>query len=221
MKAVGYCRISKEDEANLSLDYQQHEIKRFCKRERISLVKIEIDNGISGKAIHNRPALKRVLHAIDNHEIDAVIVFKSDRLSRNGHETLQIEKRMRENGVAYLSITEGTLADDNLDSEFRSFIRAGLNQYERKLISLRTKQALKRKRERGERIGGRPRYGWKVVNGKMVKDVQEQQVIVQIKKLRNCDFSVRAIRDTLTDSGVCTRIGTAFSQSQIVRILQG
>ncbi len=54
-----------------------------------------------------------------------------------------------------------------------SFIRAGLNQRERKLISLRTKAALQRKAEKGERIGGRPRYGYKVVNGEMLKDAQE------------------------------------------------
>ncbi|AFM26027.1 recombinase family protein [Desulfomonile tiedjei] len=221
MKAVGYCRISKEDESSVSLDYQKAEIKKLCKREGLRLISLEVDNGISGKSIKNRPAVQRVLNLVDTRQVDAVIVYRSDRLSRDGLESLQTETLFIEKGIRYISATEGCLNSEDLDAELMRYLRAGLNSRERRIISLRTRAALQRKRERGERIGGRPKYGWKVSNGKLVKDAQEQRVILQIKILREREFSVRAIRDVLCDMGTLTRIGTPFSQSQIVRILQG
>lgn len=80
-------------------------------------------------------------------------------MSRDGIESLQIEKLFLPRGVEYLSCTEGNLAADSVDDEFMSFIRVGPNQRERKVIALRTRQALQRKREKGERIGGRRSMG--------------------------------------------------------------
>ena len=100
------------------------------------------------------------------------------------------------------------------------FIRAGLNQRERKLIGLRTRQALARKRERGERIGGRPRYGWQVVNGEFVPEPNEQEAILRMKALRAKGFTTREIVRALEEEGFRTRRGTCFTQTQVCRILK-
>lgn len=220
MKALGYARISKDEENSVSLDYQEAEIRKCCEREGLSLAGIEIDNGVSGKSVKNRPAVQRVLQAVDTKAVDVVVVFKSDRMSRNGLESLQIESLMKQRGVAYLSTTEGRLDHDSVDDEFLSFIRAGLNQRERKLISLRTRTALQRKRERGERIGGRPRYGWTVENGELVPEPREQEAVFRMKALKAKGYSTREIVKALEDEGYRTRTGTLFTQTQVVRILK-
>jgi site-specific DNA recombinase len=220
MKALGYARISKDEENSVSLDYQTAEIEKLCQREGLTLIGIEVDNGISGKSTKTRPAVQRVLECVELKTIDAVVVFKSDRMSRNGLESLQIENLMKQRGVVYLSTTEGRLASDSLDDEFLSFIRAGLNQRERKLISLRTKVALDRKREKGERIGGRPAYGWKVVNGEMVPDDREQYAIARMKALQTKGYTTREIVEALKQEGVRTRKGSWFAQTQVVRVLR-
>jgi len=220
MKALGYARISKDEDGSISLDYQKAEIVKYCNREGLSLLRIEVDNGISGKSLKNRPAVQRVLQAVDAQTIDAVVVFKSDRVSRNGLESLQVEALMKQRAVHYFSVTEGRLAYDSVDDEFLSFIRAGLNQRERKLIALRTRTALQRKRERGERIGGRPRYGYQVVNGKMVPHLREQEAIARMKALQAKKYSTREIVRALEEEGYRTRTGSLFNQTQVVRILK-
>jgi len=220
MKALGYARISKDEDGSVSLDYQRAEIERYCNREGLSLLGIEVDNGISGKTLKNRPAIQRVLQAVDARTIDAVVVFKSDRVSRNGLESLQVESLMKQRGVAYFSVTEGRLACDSVDDEFLSFIRAGLNQRERKLIALRTRTALQRKRERGERIGGRPQYGWMIANGAMIPNPKEQEAIARMKALQAKKYSTREIVRALEEEGYRTRTGTLFTQTQVVRILK-
>jgi site-specific DNA recombinase len=218
--ALGYVRISKDEEGSVSLDYQQAEIKKLCRREGLNLVGIEADEGISGKSLKNRPGVQRVLQAVEDRAIDAVVVYKSDRMSRDGLESLQVEKLFLKRDVAYLSVTEGDLTADSVDDEFMRFIRAGLNQRERKLISLRTRQALARKKERGERVGGRPRYGWQVVDGELVPEPEEQRAIARMHELRAQGYSTREIMEALKREGIRTRKGTRFSQTQIVRVLK-
>lgn len=219
-KALGYVRISKEEEGSVSLEYQRAEIERYAAREGYSLVGIEADEGISGKTIEARPAVKRVLGAVDEKLIDAVIVFRSDRMSRDGMESLQIEKLFLKRGVAYLSVTEGNLtAGDNADDEFMRFVRAGLNQRERKVIAMRTKTALAHKKTKGEPMGRAP-YGWTYQDGNLVEEPSEQEVIERMTWLKAKGYSTRRIVDTLKADGIKTRKGTAFGQTQVVRILK-
>ena len=218
-KAIGYMRISVEDEKSLSLDYQEAAIREYAERTGLMLLRIEADNGVSGKSVKNRPGVQAVLQVIDRQECDAIIVFKSDRMSRDGIESLQIENLMLRKGVDYLSVTEGNLAADSVDDEFMRFIRAGLNQRERKLVSLRTRVALRRKKERGERLG-RPPYGWKVEHGKLVAVPAEQQAICRMKALRAKGYSSREIVRALAEEGYHTRTGRPFNQTQVVRILK-
>jgi site-specific DNA recombinase len=199
--AIGYTRISKEDENSVSLDYQKAEIKKLCQKEGFTLIEIETDEGISGKSIEARPAIQRVLQAVDNNEIDSVVVYRSDRISRDGLESLQIEKLFIRRGVSLLSVTEGCLTSDNLDDELLRFLRAGLNQRERKLISLRTRQALQRKKEKGERLG-RPRFGFKVEKKELMEDPEKKKALTRIHDLKKNGLSIRQIVQVLASEGI-------------------
>jgi site-specific DNA recombinase len=218
--ALGYVRISKEEEGSVSLDYQQAEIEKLCHTNGLTLLAVECDEGISGEFLAKRPGIQRVLQAVDQRTVDAVVVWKSDRVSRDGIESLQVEKLFLKRGVAYLSCTEGNLTADSVDDEFMRFIRAGLNQRERKLISLRTRQALSRLRDKGKRIGGRPAYGWHVVNGELVLEPSEQRAISRMKELQAMGYTTRGIVKALREEGYRTRKGTCFNQTQVLRVLR-
>lgn len=218
MRALAYTRISVDDEHSVSLDYQEAAIREHCERRGLTLVRIETDNGISGKSVKNRPAVQRVLQAVDTRYVDAVVVFRSDRMSRDGLESLQIESLMRSRGVQYLSVTEGDLSGDSVDGEFLGFIRAGLNQRERKLVSLRTRAALQRKRQKGEPVG-RARYGWMYEGGRLVQVPSEQDNIARMVALAGKGYSTREIVRTLQADGARTRTGKPFNQTQVMRIL--
>ena len=218
-RAMGYTRISVEDDRSISLDYQEAAIRELCERVGVNLLRIETDEGISGATIVNRPAVQRVLQAVETGETDAVVVFKSDLMSREGIESLQIEKLMLRKGVDYLSVTEGNLCGDSVDDEFMRFIRAGLNQRERKLISLRTRTALQRKKAKGERLG-RPRFGWTVVNGELVPIPEEQEAIARMFALRGKGYSTREIVRALEQEGFRARTGRPFNQTEVCRILK-
>lgn len=220
MVAIGYARISKAEKKSVSIEYQVAEIKKLAMVQGYRLTNIEIDDGISGKSIKSRPAVQRVLEAVNQKKIDSVIVYRSDRMSRDGLEGLHIEKLFTDRGVKYLSCTEGLLAGGSVDDIFMGFIRNGLNQRERHIISLRTRQALQLKKSKGERLGSQSRYGYKVENRLLIQVPEEQELINRVKKLKQLGLSSYKITDVINSEGYTTRKNTQFTRTQIVRILK-
>lgn len=219
MLALGYARISKSEKKSVSIEYQVAEIKKLAHAQGYKLSGIEIDDGISGKSIKSRPAVQRVLKTVSERKTNAVIVYRSCRISRDGLEGLHIEKLFTDSGVKYVSCTEGLLAGGSVDDIFMGFIRNGLNQRERQVISLRTRQALLLKKSKGERLGSQPRYGYKVINGSVVEVPTEQALLRRIKELRESGLSSYKITGVINSEGYTTRKNTLFSRTQIVRIL--
>jgi site-specific DNA recombinase len=217
--AIGYTRLSRDHAKSVSLDYQQQEIKRLCDSKDLELLEIIIDNDMSGKSIEGRPGMERLLNLVKERQTGAVVVYRSDRLSRNGVESLLIEELFIKSGVGLYSCTEGEIATGNVDDELMRFLRAGLNQRERKLISLRTKRALQEKRERGERVGGPAPFGYRLGKDKKIhEDKKEQEVIRAILVLKQQGYSNWKVGKLLSHNGIKNRKGNPFHHEQIKRI---
>lgn len=218
--AIGYIRISKKDPKSLSLAYQEEQVRRTAEANGFILTHIECDDGISAKDVKSRPAAQRVLRAVSQKEVHAVVVFKSDRIARNGIESLQIEALFNQCGVAYLSCIEGRLADGSAEDEFLGFVRAGLNQRERKMISLRTKAALDHKRELGDRVGGKAPFGYQWSDGGLIVNPEENDIMAMITRMRKAGHPYSKIASTLQAAGKKTRKGTTFSVQGVHKLLQ-
>ena len=81
MKAIGYVRVSTEDQARegISLDNQESKIRAYADLNGFELVDVIKDEGLSGKTM-DRPGMNRINAMIEAGEIEAVIVYKLDRL---------------------------------------------------------------------------------------------------------------------------------------------
>lgn len=216
--AIGYTRISKSEAKSVSLTYQESEIKKTAKANGYTLVGILTDDGISGKSMSNRPSFQNVLNMVNNRTVDAIIVFKSDRISRNGLENLMFESLLTQKRISYISCSEGILCDATEDPLLK-YIRSGLNERERLIISLRTKTALQTKKEAGFALG-QPKYGQSIINGQTVQNSSETSIVKRSNELHSLGFSTRQIADILNQEGFKTRRGSAFRQTQVVRILK-
>jgi site-specific DNA recombinase len=218
-KAVGYIRISKSETKSVSLEYQKAEVERTALAHGYSLIAIEADNGISGKSMANRPGLQAVLNLVNSKSaIQAVICFKSDRISRNGVENIMFESLLASKKIAYISASEGILGDSTEDP-LMPWLRSGLNQRERMIISMRTKKALDLKKEQGYRLGA-AKYGQSIQNGQAVQNESEIAIVNRTRELKAIGYSTRAIAQILNDEGYKPRRGSIFKQTQIVRILK-
>jgi site-specific DNA recombinase len=219
--AVGYIRVSTQEQAQggVSLEMQIAKIRAYCDLNDLTLVGLYGDPGISGKTIKHRPGIQAVLNMVQRKRIDAVVIYKLDRLARNTVECLDVAKGMDKADVSLHSITERLDTQSALGRFFFTLI-ASLAEMERGIISERTKAALGQKRSKGEKTGGDCPYGYRSIDGVLVPDINEQQLITHIKALRGKGFSYKKIADALTEKGLFTRKETKFQPTQITRILK-
>lgn len=217
--AIAYLRISKNEVKSVSIDYQLAEIQKTANSKGYEIVQVECDNGISGKSMSNRPGIQNVMNLVNSKAIDAVCCYKSDRISRNGIESIQFETLLSANSIVYLSVVEGIIGNASEDP-LMAYLRGGLNQRERMIISLRTKAALNRKREKGERIGGGIKYGQSVKNGQIVQNASEMLIVKRTRELRGLGYSIRKIAETLNMEGYKPRRGTMFHKTVVANILK-
>lgn len=107
MVVVGYARVSTENQLeNYSIEEQTERLKAYCAAKGWSLRKLYVDGGYSGGNT-NRPALQQMLTAIRAGGVDAVVVYKLDRLSRSQKDTLTlIEDELLAHGTDFVSINE-------------------------------------------------------------------------------------------------------------------
>lgn len=110
MKRVAcYVRVSTENQLeNYSIDEQTERLNNYCKAMNWDIYKVYTDGGFSGGNL-TRPALQQLLKDIQSRDrlIDAVVVYKLDRLSRSQKDTLTlIEDYFLKNSVDFISVCE-------------------------------------------------------------------------------------------------------------------
>lgn len=105
--AAGYARVSTEHQLeNYSIEEQTGRLRAFCAAKGWTLGELYVDGGYSGGTT-DRPALQRMLDAVRQGGVDAVVVYKLDRLSRSQKDTLTIiEDELLAHGTDFVSISE-------------------------------------------------------------------------------------------------------------------
>jgi site-specific DNA recombinase len=196
MKALGYIRVSTEDQARegVSLDNQESKIKSYASLNDLELTEVIRDEGISGKSL-DREGMTRLLDLVDSGRVDAVIVYKLDRLSRKTIDTLNLIEMFEGNGVAFHSISEKVDTKSATGRFFLTIISA-FAQMERDLMAERTKDALSHKKEKGEWCGRVP-YGFKIEDNRLVEDPEQIKVIQKAKRMKRSGKSMRGIAEAL------------------------
>ena len=154
IKAGLYARVSTDSQLEgYSIDAQKEFLISYAKSKDYTEFEFYIDGGYSGKDL-NRPAIQRLIEDCKNHKIDAVFVFKLDRISRSQRDTLYlIEEVFNKYDVSFISMRENF----DTSSPFGKAMIGVLSvfaQLERETILERTRIGLKKRAESGLWRGG-------------------------------------------------------------------
>ncbi|MCU0469364.1 MAG: recombinase family protein [Arcicella sp.] len=143
-KYVCYYRVStkKQSKSGLGLEAQKGIIQHYAIIDKAEIIK-EYTETQSGKYIENRPILKEAITYCKKNNC-TLVVAKLDRLSRNVKDVFTIQEQLGEQFKSCDLPSTDTLTLS---------IFAGIAQRERELISIRTKLALRAKKDRGEQLG--------------------------------------------------------------------
>ena len=220
-----------EQEFN-SLDAQREAAEAYIASQRHAgwscLPERYDDGGFSGGHML-RPALTRLLADIAAGKIDAVLVYKVDRLSRSLLDFAKMIEIFDRHHVAFVSVTQQF---NSATSMGRLVLNVLLSfaQFEREIISERTRDKIAATRRKGQWSGGMPLLGYDVdERRKLVVNEPEAQQVRTIFALYLKHRSLRAVLEQLDRRGWRskrwqTRKGSArgdhpFSKSSLHQLL--
>jgi site-specific DNA recombinase len=213
MRTIGYIRVS-TDRQEIGPDVQK---KAITKRFGDDVIWVE-DIGISGGTkLEDRIELLNMIDILKPG--DQVAIYRLDRIARDLLNQLLIEQKIEAKGAKIISCAgEGTDNEGPEAKLFRSILGA-IAEFERAMIKARTRAAMGMKRSKGEYLGGATPFGFDYQNGKLVPNLEEQNVIAGVLKDREKAVPIRTIISNLNSSGVKTKKGKQWNISQIQRII--
>lgn len=147
-----YLRVSTADQ---STEAQRQELDAACAARRWTGIEV-YEDVISGKST-SRPQFDLMMRHARCGQLARVVVVKLDRLGRSlPHLALTIDELQRA-GIALVCTSQGIdTSSDNPAGRFQLSVLAAVAEFERAMISERTREGLRAVRARGVRLG-RPR----------------------------------------------------------------
>ena len=218
-KTIAYLRVSTDKQADkgVSLEAQQDKAKAYAGLYDLDLVEVIVDAGESAKSL-DRPGLQRALAMLKTGQADALLVVKLDRLTRSVVDLGKLIETYFAPGKAALMSVGEQIDTRSAAGRLVLNILASVSQWERETIGERTSAAMQHKQAKGEYIGGETPYGFDLVNGELIEDEAEQEVIQKAKAYQAEGLSLRKIAAELDKQGIKTRRGSIFAANQIKRM---
>ncbi|MBI3694755.1 MAG: recombinase family protein [Acidobacteria bacterium] len=145
-----------------SLDAQREAGEAYIRSqagEGWSLLPAQYDDGGYTGANMERPALKRLLGDIQAGKVDCVVVYKVDRLSRSIRDFARMMELFEKQGVSFVSVTQQFNTTTSL-GRLTLNILLSFAQFEREIISERTRDKHTAARKKGKWTGGHPILGY-------------------------------------------------------------
>lgn len=214
MKAIGYIRVSTDKQADngVSLEAQEAKLRAMAAVQDIEIDEFIIDGGESAKSL-SRPGMERLLAMVDRGEVQTVIIAKLDRLTRSVKDLATLLERFQKRNVGLVSVSE-SLDTKSAAGRLVLNIMCAVSQWEREAIGERTRDAMRHKKAKGERVGAVP-YGFRIADDgrTLIEDRDEQATLQRIRNMKAAGLSVRAIASALNEQGYRTRKGTAWQFS--------
>ena len=160
-----------------SLDAQREAAEAYIASQRhegwVCLPDQYDDGGFTG-ANTERPALQRLLSDIKEGGIDCVLVYKVDRLSRSLMDFARLMESFEAHGVSFCSVTQQFNSATSM-GRLTLNILLSFAQFEREIISERTRDKIAAAKRKGKWVGGIPVLGYDIdpKGGKLVVNDEE------------------------------------------------
>ena len=222
-----YTRKSSEEgleQAFNSLDAQREACAAFVLSQRhegwAALPTLYDDGGYSGGTIE-RPALQRLIADIEAGQIDVVVVYKVDRLTRALSDFAKLVDIFDRLGVSFVSITQQFNTTTSM-GRLTLNVLLSFAQFEREVIGERVRDKIAASKKKGMWMGGNPPLGYDVKDRKLVVNKVEARTVVHIFRRYLALKSVRDLKEDLAATGIRSKRrlrldGTEFGQRELAR----
>ena len=195
-----------EQEFN-SLDAQREACDAFIRSQKhegwVCLPEMYDDGGISG-ATMERPALKRLLADIETNRVDAIVVYKVDRLTRSLNDFAKMVEVFDRQAVSFVSVTQQFNTTTSMGRLTLNMLLS-FAQFEREVTGERIRDKIAASKKKGMWMGGLPALGYDVKDRKLIVNKREAETVQHIYRRYAALGSVLALKEELDRDGVVSK----------------
>jgi len=219
MKVLGYIRVSSNKQVNegSSLLNQKNMIEDYCLRNRYELLDILNDEGVSGLK-RDRNGLNDLMGKIKKDKVEMVVVYSLSRLGRRMKDVIEIIDYMNSNNVRFISLKEN-FDNNGIMGKLLLNIMGSVNEFEVGIMGERIRDVKRYKKSNKEVFGGRLLYGVNEVEGKLIENNIELEVINLMNELREIGFSYQRVADYLNGENIKAKFDGIWYGSSVRMVL--
>ena len=146
-KVIGYLRVSTLDQ---DIEKNKSDILKLANEKQIGKIQF-IEERVSGKICWKERKIGEILEDLDYGDI--IVVSELSRIGRSMLECMEILSIATQKGIKIFSVKGNWELDNSIQSKIIAMAFSMAGEIERDLISQRTKEALRVKKESGASLG--------------------------------------------------------------------
>lgn len=224
IKCAIYTRKSTEEGLEQdfnSLDAQREACEAYIKSQQhegwVLIEKQYNDGGFSGGTLE-RPAVKELFKDIEAGEVDIVVVYKVDRLTRSLMDFSKIVEIFEKHEASFISITQSFNTTTSMGRLTLNMLLS-FAQFEREVTGERIRDKVAASKKKGMWMGGCVPLGYEIADKKLVIEKHFASVIKIIYKKYLELKSVHKLKTYLDENNLRSRSGKVFSKGNLYNIL--
>ena len=216
-----------------TLDAQRETAEAYIESQKnegwICLPEHYDDGGFTGGNM-DRPAMQCLMADIEADKIDCIVVYKVDRLSRSLMDFSRIMTILEQHDVSFVSVTQQFNTTHSM-GRLTLNILLSFSQFEREIISERTRDKKTAARKKGKWIGGTPMLGYDIDprGGRLIVNQEEAFRVRKAFEIYLDYQSLQATAKEMNNRGWTTKYyvsrndvvhgGKPFGRNTLVRLL--
>lgn len=217
MYAYGYCRYSSTNQNELSIEQQHIELEKYAENHNITIVKYFDDKAKSGTK-DNRENFQNMMNECKKKEIQAVLVWKTDRFARNTQDSLFYKMKLEKLGIDLISITQ-PIDTSSPEGNLMYTMLASIDEYYSKNLASNVKRAMNFNASQGLFNGGTAPLGYDIKNRKYIINEKEKKIVQFIYDKYLEGYSYYDIIKECNSLGYKTKKNLPFKKNSLYEIL--
>jgi len=193
-------------------DRQLAACEKYAAANSLQLIEVFREEGVCGaNELEGRPALQRLLAALEGTDTKTILIERLDRLARDLMVQETIIADLRKSGYELISTAEPDLCSDDPSRKLMRQIFGAIAEYDRAMTVLKLRGARERKRARQGRCEGRKPFGFHPA---------EAVTLAAILTHKDLGLTCKQIAETFNTRFIPTRSGKPWSGPVVAKILR-
>jgi DNA invertase Pin-like site-specific DNA recombinase len=158
------------------------------------------DGGISGGTME-RPGLKELLRLVERGEVEVIVVYKIDRLTRSLADFARIVETLDKHNASFVSVTQQFNTTTSM-GRLTLTVLLSFAQFEREVTSERIRDKIAASKRKGLWMGGHPPLGYDILNRRLAPNAKEAEIVKLIFETALEARSLSRLQVELKEMGV-------------------